>query len=145
MFNQLFYQNDYGTASKQGHYECAAKLSMVGGLTCEDADEFASVYGVETTTGMYDRMIFGVCPEEWDFNHEGWQPPTEADGAVICRHPAVTFLTALKIHTLSPTQKMTALVGTTKKYVEESSRTNEVQSANFQTYFREHSFCSFGS
>jgi|SRR5579872_1745305 len=79
MFNQLFYQNDYGTASKQGHYECAAKLSMVGGLTCEDADEFASVYGVETTTGMYDRQIFGVCPEEWDFNHEGWVPPTEAD------------------------------------------------------------------
>jgi hypothetical protein len=92
MFNQLFYQNDYGTASKQGHYECAAKLSMVGGLTCEDADEFSSVYGVETTTGMYDRMVFGVCPEEWDFNHEGWQPPTEVDGEVIRRRPkAVVF------------------------------------------------------
>jgi len=92
MFNQLFYQNDYGTASKQGHYECAAKLSMVGGLTCEDADEFASVYGVETTTGMYDRQIFGVCPEEWDFNHEGWVPPTEADGEAIRRRPkAVVF------------------------------------------------------
>jgi len=34
--------------------------------------------------------------------------------------------------------------GDNEKYVEESSGTDEVQSANFQTYFREQSFCNSG-
>ena len=40
-----------------------------------------------TTTGMFDRTIFGVCPQGWDYDHENWQPPREADGDVIRRRP----------------------------------------------------------
>jgi len=83
--NQLFYKDTFGTASKQGHWECCAKLTIIGGLTCENPDEFAEIYGVDTTTGMFDRTIFGVCPQGWDYDHENWQPPKQEDGDIIRR------------------------------------------------------------
>jgi hypothetical protein len=86
ILNQLFYQDSYGTASKQGHWECCARLSVLGGLTCDGPDEFADIYGVETTTGTYDRTIFGVLPRDWEFNHE-WQPTLADDGDIVRRRP----------------------------------------------------------
>lgn len=86
ILNQLFYQDSYGTASKQGHWECCARLSVIGGLTCDGPDEFADIYGVETTTGTYDRTIFGVLPGNWEFDHE-WQPTLADDGDIVRRKP----------------------------------------------------------
>lgn len=86
ILNQLFYQDSYGTASKQGNWECCARLSVLGGLTCDGPDEFADIYGVETTTGTYDRTIFGVLPRDWEFDHE-WQTTLADDGDVVRRRP----------------------------------------------------------
>ncbi len=84
MLNDMFYHDEFGTASKQGHWECCARLSLVGGLTCESANEFAEIFGAATTQGTYDRMIFGTMPGDWEFD-DAWEPPKEADGTEIRR------------------------------------------------------------
>jgi hypothetical protein len=84
MFNEMFYKDEFGTASKQGHQECCARLSVVGGLTCESANEFAEIYGTATAQGTYDRTIFGIMPDDWEFD-DAWEPPKEANGEEVRR------------------------------------------------------------
>lgn len=79
MLNELFYEDTFGTASKQGHWECCARLSLVGCLTCDGPDEFAEIYGAATAQGTYDRMLFAVFPSGWEFD-DLWEPPTESPG-----------------------------------------------------------------
>ena len=82
MINHLFNQSDYETASKQGSMVCIAQLSMIGGLTAENAEEFGEVFGKATTTGTYDRFIYGVAPPSWN-----WDDEWEKDAAPIKRLP----------------------------------------------------------
>ena len=72
-FNELFYRDDFGTASKQGHWSCVARMSMVGGLTCDGPDEFAEIYGEATAQGTHDRTIFAPFPDDWEFD-DLWEP-----------------------------------------------------------------------
>ncbi len=72
MINHLFSEDEYGTASKRGHYVCHPKLSIIGGLTCDQSGEFADVFGKATTNGTYDRFIFTETPE-WEFDDK-WKP-----------------------------------------------------------------------
>ena len=72
MINHLFSEDEYGTASKRGHYVCHPKLSIIGGLTCDQPGEFADVFGKATTNGTYDRFIFTETPE-WEFDDK-WKP-----------------------------------------------------------------------
>jgi hypothetical protein len=72
MFNHLFNDSEYETASQKGSMQCRAELSMVGGLTAENAEEFAEVFGKATTTGLYDRFIYGVAPPSWDWDDQ-WE------------------------------------------------------------------------
>jgi hypothetical protein len=82
MLNDLFYHDDFGTASKQGSWTCCARLSVVGGLTCDGPDDFAEVYGAATCQGTFDRTIFGLFPPDWEFD-DLWQPPVVSPGADI--------------------------------------------------------------
>lgn len=70
--NHLFNQSEYETASKQGAMICIAHLSMIGGLTAENPEQFAEVFGKSTTTGLYDRFIYGVAPPAHDWDDE-WE------------------------------------------------------------------------
>ena len=72
-FNELFYRDDFGTASKQGHWTCCARLSVVGGLTCTGPDEFAEIYGEATAQGTHDRTVFAPFPDNWEFD-DLWEP-----------------------------------------------------------------------
>ena len=72
MINHLFSEDEYGTASKRGHYVCHPKLSIIGGLTCDQPGEFADVFGKATTNGTYDRFIFTETPA-WEFDDK-WKP-----------------------------------------------------------------------
>lgn len=76
MLNHLFYHDDFGTGSKQGDWECFPRLSVVGGLTCKNPDEFAEIYGLTTTQGTYDRTLFGIMPTDWEFD-DMWEPPMD--------------------------------------------------------------------
>jgi hypothetical protein len=44
-FNHLFYLDEYGTENQKGGMICYAKLSIFGGLTAENPEEFAEVFG----------------------------------------------------------------------------------------------------
>lgn len=93
MINHLFSEDEYGTASKRGHYVCHPRLSIIGGLTCDNPSEFADVFGKATTNGTYDRFIFTETPE-WEFDDK-WQP-VEDDAmnfrrSKTCRVPDAIF------------------------------------------------------
>jgi hypothetical protein len=75
MLNELFYHSNFGTAAKQGHWECCASLSVIGGLTCNSPNEFAEIYGAATAQGTFDRTLFGIMPNDWEFD-EMWEPQT---------------------------------------------------------------------
>ena len=75
-FNELFYRDSFGTASKQGHWTCVARLSVVGGLTCDGPDEFAEIYGESTAQGTHDRTLFALFPDDWEFD-DLWEPTAE--------------------------------------------------------------------
>jgi hypothetical protein len=68
MLNDLFYHDEFETTNQKGSMACRPKLSIIGGLTCANAEEFADVFGKATTSGMYDRFIYGVAPTKfvWD-------------------------------------------------------------------------------
>ena len=72
MINHLFNQPDYETASQKGSMVCIAQLSMIGGLTAENPEEFGEVFGKATTTGTYDRFLYGIAPPRWDWDDE-WE------------------------------------------------------------------------
>jgi hypothetical protein len=76
MFNHLFNDSEYETASQKGSMQCRAELSIIGGLTAENAEEFAEVFGKATTTGLYDRFIYGVAPPSWDWDDQ-WEETAE--------------------------------------------------------------------
>jgi hypothetical protein len=76
--NQMFYKDVFETATKQGHWVCDARLSVLGCLTCANPDEFADIYGVDTATGLYGRTIFGIVSNDWDFDWGTWEPPNDA-------------------------------------------------------------------
>jgi len=73
MLNEMFYRDDFGTASKQGNWVCCARLSVIGGLTADGPDQFAEIYGAATAQGTHDRTIFGIMPDDWDFD-DMWEP-----------------------------------------------------------------------
>jgi len=72
MINDLFYHDEYETSNQKGSMVCRPKLSIVGGLTCENPEEFSEVFGKATTTGLYDRFIYGVAPIKWEWDDE-WE------------------------------------------------------------------------
>jgi len=81
-FNHLFYLDEYGTENQKGGMICFAKLSMIGGLTAENPEEFAEVFGKTTVTGLYDRHIYGVAPKTWK-----WDDRWEETVAPVKRRP----------------------------------------------------------
>ncbi len=83
MLNEMFYKDDFGSATaKNGQWQCVAKLSLVGGLTCDGPDQFAEIYGAATTHGTFDRTLFGIMPDDWEFD-DMWEPPIESPGTDI--------------------------------------------------------------
>jgi hypothetical protein len=72
MINDLFSHDEYETSNQKGVMRCRPKLSIIGGLTAENPEEFAEVFGKATTTGLYDRFIYGVAPPTWDWD-DTWE------------------------------------------------------------------------
>jgi hypothetical protein len=71
---KLFGQDRAGSWDAKGGNRVQVRLSIVGGLKTEDISDFQSVFGANTTDGLYTRFIFVPPPERkfsWDFN---WVP-----------------------------------------------------------------------
>lgn len=61
-------QDEVGTADKTGKHSADMHLNLLGALKADDAEDFADVFSKDTTTGLYDRFIFGLAPIGWEFN-----------------------------------------------------------------------------
>jgi hypothetical protein len=83
ILNSLFYKPDEELTIAHGkrvRFHC--RLSLIGGIV---DDKFDDAFGSATTSGLYDRFLFGQCPSGADYL---WRPPegtpaiTEVPGAV---------------------------------------------------------------
>jgi hypothetical protein len=67
----LFYKDETGAADKGGKASMNAQLSILGGLAVDkDGGKFEQYFGAETTAGLFDRFIFGIATDRWQ-----WQAP----------------------------------------------------------------------
>ena len=70
----LWSQDEAGAADKTGEHVCLVRLNILGGLKADDAEDFAEVFGKDSTTGLYDRFVFGIAPKGWKYHK--WECPT---------------------------------------------------------------------
>jgi hypothetical protein len=76
----LWYKDKAGSSDKQANHRVFVRLSILGGLMAGDEAEFAEAFGKETTTGLYDRFVYGVAPKGWVYDrlwsaHQENRPP----------------------------------------------------------------------
>jgi hypothetical protein len=75
-FNQLFNFDEIEKSTRKSHIIAFARLSVLGGLTCDDPVDFAKVFGRHTVTGFYDRHLYAICQPDYDWNDE-WEANLE--------------------------------------------------------------------
>ena len=59
VFCTLWSKDKAGVSDKKSQEACIGKLCVLGNIAAEDPTDFAKVFGNSTTTGTYDRFIFG--------------------------------------------------------------------------------------
>jgi hypothetical protein len=78
-------QDEVGTADKTGKHSADMHLNILGALKADDAEDFADVFSKETTSGLYDRFIFGLAPKGWEF--DTWERPVNVRYPKLCSVP----------------------------------------------------------
>ncbi|MFZ0979436.1 MAG: hypothetical protein WAN23_08540, partial [Candidatus Acidiferrales bacterium] len=74
ILNTMFYHDDNKlTVTKRKFLQFNARLSLIGGLVEEN---FEHCFGAETTFGLYDRFLFGICPSGFAYSY---RPPEAVD------------------------------------------------------------------
>ncbi len=71
----LWSQDEAGAADKTGEHAAMVKLNILGALKADDPEDFAEVFGKESTSGLYDRFVYGIAPRGWKYNV--WVPNKE--------------------------------------------------------------------
>jgi hypothetical protein len=67
---KLFYFDDVPLIVKNRmQIPFSARASILGGLV---DDEFGDLFGAGTTTGLYDRFAFGLCPSGFSYVYGPW-------------------------------------------------------------------------
>jgi hypothetical protein len=82
LLNTLYYKDRVGVADKAGLCEMWARVSLLGCLKVDDADEFRERFGGRSQDGFYSRLILAPLPPDWKWDFT-WRPtvhrvPTEA-------------------------------------------------------------------
>ena len=75
VLNRAFYATSFdvtGAKGKQTMFCC--EMSILGG--CPD-DQFDQLFDLNTVGGLYDRFIFGVCPQPFTFDYRPFEGITE--------------------------------------------------------------------
>jgi len=65
----LWSEDEAGAGDKKGVDHCNCKLSILGNLACEDATDFSTIFGAQTSKGLADRTVLGFTTESFE-----WQP-----------------------------------------------------------------------
>ncbi len=64
--NSAFYDQEFDlTAARGKQVSVNCRLSVIGGIVEEN---FSSLFGAATTAGLYDRFIFGYCPQPFQYH-----------------------------------------------------------------------------
>jgi len=64
----LWSQDEAGAADKTGEHIALVRLSLLGALKADDAEDFSEVFGKQSTSGLYDRFVFGIAPKGWKYS-----------------------------------------------------------------------------
>jgi hypothetical protein len=88
ILNSLYYEDQQLGGTKGHKVEFDGRLSIIGGVVEE---MFGQLFGSVTTTGLYDRFIFGLCPPGFVYNYTPLSGPPEAlpDAAPVEIHADV--------------------------------------------------------
>jgi hypothetical protein len=78
----LWSDDEAGASDKLGYYRAVVRLSILGALKADDVDDFASVFGRNTTAGLYDRFLLGVTDEKWEYSPLHIEPKVIEPGEV---------------------------------------------------------------
>lgn len=81
----LWEQDEAGAGDKIGEHTAVLQLNILGALKADDAEDFAEVFGKDTTSGLYDRFIYGLAPAGWEF--EKWEHNLEFRTPKPCTIP----------------------------------------------------------
>ena len=81
----LWEQDEAGAGDKTGEHTALLQLNILGALKADDAEDFAEVFGKDTTSGLYDRFIYGLAPAGWEF--EKWEHNLEFRTPKLCTIP----------------------------------------------------------
>ncbi len=76
VLNTAFYRDRQEGGTKGHPYSLDCRLSVLGGVVEEN---FADAFGLATTGGLWDRFIFGLCPQPYQFLYR----PFEGDSKCI--------------------------------------------------------------
>jgi hypothetical protein len=74
VLNTAFYKDVQSGGSKGRQFQIDCRLSISAGLV---EDDFGDAFGVSTTGGLYDRFIFGLCPQPYQFHYRPFEGPIE--------------------------------------------------------------------
>jgi len=82
----LWSMDEAGAADKTGEHTATVKLNILGALKADDAEDFAEVFGKDSTAGLYDRFIYGVASKGWQF--QTWEREMQYRSPKGCMVPA---------------------------------------------------------
>jgi hypothetical protein len=64
---KLYYEDRAGNAVSKQHDFVNLRLSILGNVKVKTPAEFSEVFGSGTAHGFYDRCLFGIASEPWEF------------------------------------------------------------------------------
>lgn len=84
VLNSAFYQTEFDVTVARGkQIQVNCRLGILGGIVEE---KFSELFGAATTGGLYDRFIFGRCPQPFQYRYrpfEGGAEDTEPCSVTI--------------------------------------------------------------
>ena len=81
--------DEAGAADKTGEHTATVKLNILGALKADDAEDFAEVFGKDSTAGLYDRFIYGVASKGWQF--QTWEREMQFRAPKGCTVPSYCY------------------------------------------------------
>jgi hypothetical protein len=61
-----FYSDQQRGGTKKDQWEIDCRLSIAGGVV---EDFFGDAFGAASITGLYDRFLFGLCPQPYEYDY----------------------------------------------------------------------------
>jgi hypothetical protein len=61
-----FYQDQQRGGTKKDAWEVDCRLSIAGGVV---EDDFGDAFGLASVSGLYDRFLFGLAPQPFEYNY----------------------------------------------------------------------------